>query len=59
MNEQTRIFVPTGGSAHLEAIIEFVPDDCVIEFNDFSFEDGHREGTISFPNGERYSVDQF
>ena len=59
MEVEYRIYIPTGLPGHLEAIIEHVPEGCEIEFNNFTYEDGHKEGRISLPNGESYSIDCF
>lgn len=59
MEKQIRIYIPTGLPSHLEVIAEHIPEGCEIEYNNFTFEDGHREGIISLPNGERYSIDEF
>lgn len=59
MKEDIRIYIPTGESEHLEVLAEHIPESCTIKYNNFTFDDGHREGTISLPNGERYSIDRF
>ena len=57
--EQIRIYIPTGVSEHVEAIVEHMPKECEVELNDFTFEDGHREGKLILPNGTNYSMDLF
>lgn len=59
MNKTIRIYIPTGKPGHLEVIAEHIPDECLIEWNNFTYEDGHREGRILLPNGEQYSIDEF
>ena len=56
---EIRIYIPTGLPSHLEVIAEHIPEGCVVEWSDFTFEDGHKEGHIFLPNGEQYSVDGF
>ncbi len=57
--KQYRIYIPTGLPTHLEAIIDHIPEGCTIELSDFTYEDGHKEGHIKFPNGESYSIDYY
>lgn len=54
-----RIYIPTGLPEHLEVIAEYIPEGCEIEWSGFSFGDGHKEGIITLPNGQRYSIDEF
>ena len=59
MEKRIRIYIPIGLPEHLEVIAEHIPEGCAIEWSDFTFEDNHKEGTVTLPNGERYSIDQF
>ena len=59
MKRQIRIYIPTGLPSQLEVIAEHIPEGCEIEWNNFTFDDGHKEGIISLPNGNHYSIDEF
>lgn len=59
MERQIRIYIPTGTPEHLVVIAEHIPESCEFDWNNTSYEDGHREGTITLPNDRRYSIAEF
>lgn len=59
MNRQIRIYIPTGLPTHLEVIADFIPEGVDITWNNTIYEDGHREGFITLPNGDMFSIDEY
>ena len=53
-----KLYIPTGNSAHLEVEVDDLPEGGDLMWSPLVYEDGHREGIITFPNGERYAVEE-
>mgnify|MGYP001581088613 CR=1 FL=1 len=55
-----KLYLPTGNPGHLEVEVDVknLPSGADLMWSPTVYDDGHHEGVLTLPNGERYVVEE-